>query len=228
MKCLIVDDEKMVRTYLEKMCQKIDDLEVVASCENAEEALEILEEDKVDILFLDVEMPGLSGFDLLNYLSYQPNVVMTTSNTEYAFEAFEYDVSDFLKKPFNFPRFLKAIDKIKSEEKQVKDSFSTEEIYIKDKIKLVKVKFADILYIENVGDYVKVVTKGKKNYIVYGTIKSYAKKMPEKYFLKVHRSYIINLHEIKDIEGGSVVIDGKVIPVSRAHKSLLMDRLKIM
>lgn len=228
MKCLIVDDEKMARTYLEKMCQKIDDLEVVASCENAEEALEILEEDKVDILFLDVEMPGLSGFDLLNYLSYQPNVVMTTSNTEYAFEAFEYDVSDFLKKPFNFPRFRKAIDKIKSEEKQVEDSFSTEEIYIKDKSKLVKVKFADILYIENVGDYVKVVTKGKKNYIVYGTIKSYAKKMPEKYFLKVHRSYIINLHEIKDIEGGSVVIDGKVIPVSRAHKSLLMDRLKIM
>jgi DNA-binding LytR/AlgR family response regulator len=228
MKCLIVDDEKMARTYLEKMCQKIEDLEVVASCENAEEALEILEEDKVDILFLDVEMPGLSGFDLLNYLSYQPNVVMTTSNTEYAFEAFEYDVSDFLKKPFNFPRFRKAIDKIKSEEKQVEDSFSTEEIYIKDKSKLVKVKFADILYIENVGDYVKVVTKGKKNYIVYGTIKSYAKKMPEKYFLKVHRSYIINLHEIKDIEGGSVVIDGKVIPVSRAHKSLLMDRLKIM
>jgi len=190
--------------------------------------LEILEEDKVDILFLDVEMPGLSGFDLLNYLSYQPNVVMTTSNTEYAFEAFEYDVSDFLKKPFNFPRFRKAIDKIKSEEKQVEDSFSTEEIYIKDKSKLVKVKYADILYIENVGDYVKVVTKGKKNYIVYGTIKSYAKKMPKKYFLKVHRSYFINLHEIQDIEGGSVVIDGKVIPVSRAHKSLLMDRLKIM
>jgi len=228
MKCLIVDDEKMARTYLEKMCQKIDDLEIVATCENAEEALEILEDQKVDILFLDVEMPGLSGFELLNYLSYQPNVIMITSNTDYAFEAFEYDVSDFIKKPFNFPRFRKAIDKIKTEEKQVEDSFSTDEIYIKDKTKLVKVKFADILFIENVGDYVKVVTKGKKNYIVYGTIKSYAKKMPEKYFLKVHRSYIINLHEIKDIEGGSVVIDGKVIPVSRAHKSILMDRLKIM
>lgn len=238
MKCVIVDDELMARKYLEKLCQKEGDLNVLAVCENAKEALEVLNEHEVDILFLDVEMPGLSGFELLNQLPYQPNVILTTSHKDYAFEAFEYEVSDFLKKPISLPRFRKAVEKVRAKEELLStetskggngnDEFKTDEIFVKDKNRLVKLSFDDILYIENVGDYVKVVTLDKKNYVIHGTIKSFAKKLPERHFLKVHRSYIINLHKIKDIEGGSIVINGNVIPVSRSHKSMLMDRLKIL
>lgn len=231
MKCVIVDDELMARKYLEKLCQKEGDLEVIAVCENAEEALDLLNDQEVDILFLDIEMPGLSGFDLLNNLAYQPNVIMTTSHRDYAYEAFEYEVTDFLKKPISLPRFRKAVEKVRAKQDLMSEngeSFTTDEIYVKDKNRLVKVRFEEILFIENVGDYVKVVTTDKKNYVIHGTIKSFADKLPEKHFLKVHRSYIINIHKIKDIEGGSLVIDGNVIPVSRSHKSLLMDRLKIL
>jgi DNA-binding LytR/AlgR family response regulator len=235
MNCVIVDDELMARKYLEKLCQKENDLEVLAVCENAEEALEILNDSEVDILFLDIEMPGLSGFDLLNHLAYQPNVIMTTSHRDYAFEAFEYEVTDFLKKPISLPRFRKAVEKVRAKQELMsengngkEDEFNTDEIYVKDKNRLVKVRFEEILFIENVGDYVKLVTTDKKNYVIHGTIKSFAKKLPDRHFLKVHRSYIINIHKIKDIEGGSLVIDGNVIPVSRSHKSMLMDRLKIL
>jgi len=240
MECLIVDDELMARTYLEKLCAKIPSLEVVASCESAEQAMEIMNEKPIGLLLLDVEMPGLTGLELLNTLSYLPKVIMTTSKKEYAFEAFEYQVVDFLKKPISFPRFKTAIEKVFAQEDRINGSTVvnningnhprediTDEIYIKDNGRLVKVRYEDIFYVENVGDYAKIVTKSS-SHTIHGTIKGIASKLPKKYFLKVHRSYIINIKEIIDFESNSILVGSKLVPVSRAHKQELLDRLNLL
>ncbi len=239
MKCLIVDDELMARTYLEKLCAKVPTLELVASCASAEEAIDLMNEKQVDILFLDVEMPGLNGLELLNRLSYLPKVIMTTSKKEYAFEAFEYQVVDYLKKPISFPRFRQAVEKVLMEQEMTQEANTSvnpennletvidEEIYIKDNGRLVKVRYKDIFYIENVGDYAKVVTKSD-SHTIHGTIKGIASKLPKKYFLKVHRSYIINVKEIVDFESNSILVGEKLVPVSRAHKQDLLDRLNLL
>ena len=237
MECLIVDDELMARTYLEKLCAKIPSLEVVASCESAEEAMEIMNDKPIGLLLLDVEMPGLTGLELLNTLSYLPKVIMTTSKKEYAFEAFEYQVVDFLKKPISFPRFKTAIEKVFAQEDRSSIGTSanrnnqeediTDEIYIKDNGRLVKVRYEDIFYVENVGDYAKIVTK-TSSHTIHGTIKGIASKLPKKYFLKVHRSYIINIKEIIDFESNSILVGSKLVPVSRAHKQELLDRLNLL
>lgn len=236
MKCLIVDDELMARKYLEKLCAKMPVLDLVGSCASAKEAMEVLQKEPIDILFLDVEMPGLSGLELLNQLPFLPKVIMTTSKTEYAFDAFQYQAVDYLKKPINFPRFRQAIEKILESEETVGQTTSAaapvqdeevEEIFIKDNNRLTKITLKDILYIENIGDYVKIITKDDQ-YTIYGTIKGIAAKLPEKNFLKVHRSYIINMKEIVDVEANSILIDKKLIPVSRAHKQQLFDRLKLL
>ena len=238
MKCLIVDDELMARTYLEKLCAKVPALELIASCSSGEEAIELMNQNQVELLFLDVEMPGITGLELLNHLVYLPKVIMTTSKKEYAFEAFEYQVLDFLKKPISFPRFRQAVEKVllQEEQSQIKNNeekvtpeapFVDDEIYIKDNGRLVKVRYKDIFYIENVGDYAKVVTKSD-SHTVHGTIKGIASKLPKKYFLKVHRSYIINIKEIVDFESNSILVGDKLVPVSRAHKQDLLDRLNLL
>ena len=234
MKCIIVDDEIMARKFLEKLCAKVEVLEVVAVCSSAIEAIEVLQETPVDLIFLDVEMPELSGLDLLDQLPVMPKVIITTSKTEYAYDAFQHQAVDYLKKPIKFPRFKQAIDKVFELEEPTSPSMTsvtsapeTEEIFIKDNNRLTKVNLNDILYVENVGDYVKVITK-QNQFTIYGTIKGIASRLPEKNFLKVHRSYIINMKEIVDVEANSILIGKKLIPVSRAHKQQLMDRLNLL
>ncbi len=230
LKSLIVDDELMARKALEHLCTKNDSIDLVHSCESAIEALEYLEKNEIDLLFLDVNMPELSGFDLLDRLPVLPQVILTTGNKEYAFEAFEYDVTDFLKKPITQSRFARAVDKAISKESNltaVKRSSESEEIYIKADGKLVRIPYSELFYFENVGDYIKVVsTLG--THVVHGTLKSMDNKITHPRLLKVHRSYIVNLSKIKDIEDNTLLIEKKVIPISRAHKSMLMKRLNIL
>lgn len=234
LKVIIVDDEPLSRSFLEKYCDKIGGLEVAGSFEDAATALAYLNRNEVDLLFLDVEMPDLSGFQLLDQLLYMPKVILTTSKTEYAFNAFQYGVADYLKKPFTYNRFQEAVSKIKDSLTKVAENIINKdaepcagEIFIKSDGKLTRLDFHDILYIESLGDYVKYFTEAR-NYLTLSTLKSVEEKMCRTNFMKVHRSYIVNLQKIKDIQDNSLVIEGNVIPISKTFKSEVMNRINIV
>jgi len=229
-KAIIVEDEIMARKSLEKMCTKYSQLEVVGVYENAEDALIKLNADSVDLILLDIDMPGMSGLDLIEKLVDLPQVIFTTSNTNYAFEAYEYDITDFLKKPVLPSRLSKAIHKVEEiREKRNEVAFSSvkHEIYVKSDGKYVRLPYDDILYFENIGDYIKAITK-KGSYLFYDTMKGLDSKIVNPRFLKIHRSYIINMNMITDIKDNTVVIDKQVIPVSRAYKNILLKSINLI
>ena len=226
--CLIVDDEIMARKSLMRFCEKSENLNVVNTFENADDALTFLSTHSVDLIFLDIEMPGISGIDFLNQAITLPQIIFTTSKTEYAFEGFEYSITDYLKKPITFPRFQQGVEKaIEIQQNNNAYRANSKEVYIKTEGKYIRVPHDDILYFENAGDYVKVKTI-ESSHIIYRTLKSIDAKLQGTQFLKVHRSFIVNLHKIKDIEEGSLVIGNKVIPISRANKSTLMGKLNLL
>jgi DNA-binding LytR/AlgR family response regulator len=230
LKTIIVEDEIMSRKSLEKMCEKSEIIDLVDSCENGELGLRAIESNDIDLMFLDIEMPGLSGLELMEKLTYFPQVVFTTSKKEYAFEAFEYDIADFLRKPVTFPRFQKTLEKVEKNILQLNQTanFSTrQEMYLKQDGRLIRVPYDKVLYFENVGDYIKVFTE-MGNFIIYGALKSIDARLDYPGFLKVHRSYIVNLQKIKDIEDNTLVIEKKVIPISRAHKPTLLKTINIL
>lgn len=203
-------------------------LEVKGHFPNVEEALQFLNLQSVDLLFLDVEMPGATGFELLDRLAYSPKVILTTSKTEYAYNAFEYNVSDFLKKPFTYQRFLEAVQKIIAPTKESNvNSTATDHIFIKTDGKLIRLNNSDILFIESMGDYVKFVSTDKK-YVTHNTIKNLEEKVNKQCFLKTHRSYIINVDKIDDIRENLLFIKGNEIPISKAHRSDVLKRLNII
>jgi DNA-binding LytR/AlgR family response regulator len=229
LKCLIIDDELMARKALERLCEKRSELEIISICESAEEALTILNNQAIDLIFLDVEMSGISGLQLLDSLSYLPIVIMTTSKTDYAFDAFQYQVSDYLKKPITQPRFMQAIDKALEKHNASNQPLraDTNDIFIKEDGRYIRLAYDEILYVENLGDYAKVRTS-KNNHVVYTTMKTLEDKLPQAKFFRVHRSFIVNLSKIVDIEDSNLVIADKVIPISRANKSDLMQRLNLL
>ncbi len=230
LKCLIVEDEIMARKSLTKLCEKMDRLQLADSFDNGEDALKAIENNSIDLIFLDIEMPGMTGIELLEKLTIFPQIIFTTGNKEYAFEAFEYDVTDFLKKPITQLRFVKAVEKALHRQKQldaIATASSKNEIYIRTDGRYVRVSYKDILYLENVGDYVKVVTE-IGNHIIHGSMKSIDGRIRHPRFLKVHRSYIVNLNKVKDIEDNTLVIGKSVIPISRAHKPILMKSINLL
>ncbi|HET9276737.1 MAG TPA: LytTR family DNA-binding domain-containing protein [Flavitalea sp.] len=225
---VIVEDLQVAADYLARCCEKSGLLEVKGHFPNVEAALQFLNQHSVDLLFLDVEMPGATGFELLDRLAYSPKVILTTSKTEYAYNAFEYNVSDFLKKPFTYQRFLEAVQKVTAPtpENNV-NSTATDHIYIKTDGKLIRLNNSDILFIESMGDYVKFVSADKK-YITHNTIKNLEEKVNKQCFLKTHRSYIINVDKIDDIRENLLFIKGNEIPISKAHRSEVLKRLNII
>lgn len=229
-KCIIVDDEIMARKSLEILCEKSEHLEVIGAFENAEDALENFSSLEIDLVYLDVEMPGMSGIELLDKLPYLPQIIFTTSNKEYAYDAFEYDITDFLKKPISPSRFqksvLKAVDQ-KQRLEAISNSSNNKEVYIKSSGRFIRLPYEDILYFENFGDYVKVITH-KTSHVIHGSLKSIAQRITNPRFLKVHRSYIVNMDKIVDIEDNTLVIEKKVIPISRSHKTILMQNINIL
>ncbi|MFM9910843.1 MAG: LytR/AlgR family response regulator transcription factor [Chitinophagaceae bacterium] len=228
MSCVIVEDLQVAAEYTRKCCEKSGMLEVKEHFTNVADALHFLNATSVEILFLDVEMPGATGFDLLDQLSYSPKVILTTSKVEYAYNAYEYHVIDFLKKPFTYQRFLEALQKAAVKEEN--DSTVTtvdNHIFIKSDGKLVRLNNEDILFIESMGDYVKFVTSDKK-YITHNTIKALEEKVNKNCFMKVHRSYIINLTKIGNIRENDLFINGIEIPISKAHKQDVLRRLNII
>ena len=225
--CIIVEDELMASKALQRLCDEHDSLNLIAVFESAEDALVFLAKESVDLIWLDVEMPGLSGFDLLKNLLSMPQVVMTTSKIEYAFEAYQYQVTDYIKKPITQLRFKMAVEKVlELNIRKTTASPERNEIYVKTEGRYIRLVYLDILYVESIGDYVKIITH-KQSYIVHTTMKYLEEKLGRS-FLRVHRSFIVHLDKIVDIEENTLVIENKVIPISRANKPELLNRLNML
>ena len=234
MKSIIIDDEEMARAIIEKLSSNNENLNLIESFSNAIEAIKYLNQNSVDLIFLDIHMPTFTGFDLLQTLKNPPKVILTTSDKNFAIEAFEYDcIVDYLVKPVTQERFDKAVQKAtlfsqtNKVESKAKDTEVINELYVNIDRRLVKINFATINLIEAKGDYILIKTDSK-NYTVHSTMKKIEDKLPDDLFLKVHRSFIINTTKIIDIEDNSVLISNNVIPVSRSNRPELMKRLNLL
>lgn len=230
MRCIIVDDDQMQRQLLESYVSDVEELELVDSCESATQALHVLQKDRADLLFLDVEMPNMSGLDLLSTLTYKPQVVLVTAHEKYALDAFEFDVTDFLKKPIQFPRFLKAVNKAMERTKEPDIGSGKKgdyDMFVKDGNQLVKIPTGEIQFINALSDYVKIVTPQKEYAILY-TMKNISDKLPAEKFMRVHRSYIVRLDKIDRIADHIIEIDRHSIPISKSYREELYERLNTL
>lgn len=227
---IVIEDNIMEAAVIEQYCSNYEKLELVSTFTNGTEAISFISQNEVDLIFLDIEMPDMTGLELMDKISYFPQIIITTSNKEYAYDAFEYEIVDFLKKPISLPRFNRTIDKVLGNHElrnKVALSSAATELYVKTDGKYIRVPYEDVLYFENVGDYIKVITSSGMH-IIYGALKTLAQKLSYPRFLKVHRSFIVNLDKIVDIEDNSLVIGKKVIPISRAHKPIIMSSINVI
>lgn len=223
---IIVEDLKPAADILIRFCQRSGAVGISSHFLNAEDALAYLDEHRVDVMFLDVEMPGISGFELMDRLEYPPQVILTTSKTEYAYDAFQYNVTDYLRKPFTYDRFLESVQRLKVSKPDVSETPS-DHLFIKVDGKLIRLEGRDILFIESMGDYVRFVTRERK-YITHNTIKNIESRVVEMGFLKVHRSYIVNMSQVDDLQDTNLIVKGVSIPVSKSHKLRIRQELNII
>ncbi len=236
MNCIIIDDEATARAIIAQLCSQVDVLNLVEEFPNAIQAIKYLNQNEVDLIFLDIHMPDFTGFDFIETLKNPPKIILTTSDANFAIQAFEYDcIVDYLVKPIALPRFEKAIQKaensaIVNKTSKVDDKVelsSGNDLYVNIDRRLIKIDIPSIYLIEAKGDYINVKTEDK-NYTVHSTLKKIEDKLPPDLFLKVHRSFIINIKKIIDIEDNSVLIKRDVIPVSRSNRPELMKRLNLL
>jgi DNA-binding LytR/AlgR family response regulator len=230
MNALIIDDNKIARTTIKQLAGKVGDVTVVAECANATEAYDLLQSQAVDLLLLDIEMPGMSGLELTRNLVKRPVIIFITSKKEYAADAFDLNVADYILKPVTTPRFMQAINKAREildsnkEEVKVKED---EFIFIRDSNIVRRLKLDNILYAEAMGDYVKLYTP-ERFYAIHATLKAVEDRLPASRFLRVHRSYVVAIDKIDTIDGGALVISGKPLPVADAFRSALNRRMNIL
>lgn len=236
MNCIIIDDEEMARAIIAQFIAKNTDIKIESEFSNAMHAIKYLNQNNVDLIFLDVHMPDFTGFDFIQTIKNPPKIILVTSDKNFAIEAFEYEcIVDYLVKPISEERFMKAIQKansaqISSSAPKVASSVSEDnanEFYVNIDRRLIKIEFNSVTIVEAKGDYIHIKTEAK-NYIVHSTLKKIEDKLPKDLFLKVHRSFIINTKKIIDIEDNSVLIAKDVIPVSRANRPELMKRLNLL
>lgn len=233
MNCIIVDDEPLAREVLESYVERIDGLELVASCDNAVKAFDILKKESVELIFLDIQMPKLNGIDFLKVLNPLPKVIFTTAYREYAIESYELNVIDYLLKPISFQRFLMAVSKAmdgslkeSTEEKPVSDELRSDSpyIFLKADRKMVKVYLKDILYIESLKDYVRI-KMAHKDVISLQKISFLEQKLPEDCFLRIHRSFIVPIKKIEAFSNNVIEIDGTELPIGRNYKEKVLEIL---
>jgi len=230
-KVIVVDDDELCRTVVEDLINEIDEFKCIGAFENALEAFKFLEENNVDVIFLDVEMPKMGGMELLRNLEIQPLVVMITSHDEFALESYEYNVTDFLKKPVTASRFFKTVQKIKAHQ-NIKENVSNERnkddyVFIKTDAKLVQIKLDEILWIEALGNYMRLHTENDKH-TVLSTMKEIEAKLPIKDFIRVQRSFIVRLDKILTIEDNYVIVKNKEIHIGKAYKEEFNRRLNLL
>jgi two-component system, LytTR family, response regulator len=221
-KCIAVDDEPLALDIIKDYISQVPFLKLMKTFTEGISVIEFLATNDVDLIFLDIEMGGLSGTQLLKSLVKKPNVIMTTAYRNYAADAFDLNVTDYLLKPFSFERFLKAVEKsynmLKSEQKHpASKSESKEYFFVKSNYKMVKINFDDILYIEGLSEYIIIKTKSA-SIITLQSFKNIEKTLPESGFIRIHKSYMISMNKIDSIEGQYVKIANKELPIGEKYK----------
>ncbi|MEO5997584.1 MAG: response regulator transcription factor [Chitinophagaceae bacterium] len=233
--CLIVDDEPPARDIIKKYIGSVSALELAGTCSNAIEALNVLQEQTIDLLFLDIQMPNLLGTDLIRTLKNPPKVIFTTAYRKFAVEGFDLDAVDYLLKPISFERFLKAVNKIMDISLRVQDSISSKGrgenfqnpfISLRADRKNIKIPLDDIVYVESLKDYIKVVTT-TRNIITKLSISSLEELLPGNNFLRIHRSFIVAVNKIQSFTSDTIELANQKLPISRMYKNEVEKLLKV-
>ena len=242
MKCIIIDDEPLAVDVIETYLQQIDGMEVVAKTNNPLEAITLLNTHKVDLIFLDIEMPNLKGIDLVKTIENLPQIIFTTAYPEYALEGFNLNATDYLVKPIPFHRFLKAVSRAKEKHKLTHDfsvrttpSAGIQEtkpvnnfIFVKSEYENIKINTADINYIQGLKDYIKIYTKNSTKVILtLMSFKEVLSRLPSNNFMRIHRSYIVNIDEIKSLQKTKLIIAEERIPIGETYKVAVLKRLGV-
>jgi DNA-binding LytR/AlgR family response regulator len=239
--CIIIDDEPLAQRVIEKFLEDLPNFHVLAKCNNAFEAMDAINEKDVDLMFLDINMPKLSGLSFLKSLKNPPLVIVTTAYSEYAIEGYELDVVDYLKKPFSFERFFKAIQKVQERLKKPEITHTDKEIahdespieisadlstskfiFVKANKKNYKVDIDDIFYIEALGDYIKIHTSTQV-LVTYQSMKKIELILPSNIFVRIHKSYIVSVNKIKSVEGNMVEVKNEKLSIGNSYKQQFQD-----
>ncbi len=230
--CLIVDDEPLARDLLKDYVGKVQVLGLTGCCSNALEAMDLLRQKQVDLIFLDIQMPEITGINMLKVLKNRPMTILTTAYSDYALESYELDVVDYLLKPITLERFLMAVDKavqrmaVKRQEPMAQEGQDPGFVFIKDGTKLVKVMVEDILYVEGLKDYVTLYTRHQK-IVTLQRLKSLEDILPPDQFIRIHHSYIVAIKAIDSIQKGEVLIGQTRLPVSDSYKKAFKERIDL-
>ncbi len=232
MNCIIIEDDELSRKVLEEYIRKTDNLDLTASFHSAIDAINHLGKDtKVDLVFLDIELPQMSGVEFLESLQLPPQVIITTSKDKYAVKAFDFNVTDYLLKPIRYPRFFKAVDKAFKLEKLYEVNRIDDEIFIKKNSTLIKLAYEDILWIEALENYVVLNTE-KDKYTIHFTMKAMEQTLPQYKFLRIHRSYIVNLRKVMAIKEKKLIIrfsdKTHELPIGKSYRERLLKEIKTM
>tara|TARA_B100001059_G_C17618808_1_gene468404 strand:+ start:17 stop:727 length:711 start_codon:yes stop_codon:yes gene_type:complete len=229
-RCIVVDDEPVAREIIQSYLEKIQNIELVTSCKNVVEALQILNSQSVDLIFLDINMPEISGLTLAKSVNSKTKIIFTTAYREYAVEGFNLQAVDYLLKPISFERFLKAVQKYFDlhitirVSKEVNEEYQ-DAIFVRSDRRMIKVRFDQIRYIESLSDYIKIYTD-KEVVITRETIKNIESKLPASEFLRIHRSFIVSLKAIDSYTNEYVEIGQNAIPISRSYKETTLEKLQ--
>lgn len=227
-KYLIIDDEPIAHRIIEGYCQKLPYLEKVGNCYNAFEAMQFLNQTQVDLIFLDINMPELTGFELLKSMPAPPATIVTSAHKEFALEGYELDISDYLLKPFSFARFLKAMNKTIGVKMPTTPASSVEKgnthFFIKGDKKIHQIKIEDMLFVEAYGNYTKIYLM-EEMILSHEKISALEESLPAEEFLRVHKSFIVAIKKIKIIEGNRISIEEHKIPIGQTYKNGLMKRI---
>lgn len=235
MNCIIIDDDKVSRLVIEKYIQKVDSLNLINSFDNAIDAANYFsstEKEKIDLVFLDIEMPGMTGVEFLESLENLPQIIVVSAKEKYAIDAIQHDVADYLLKPIVYPRFLKSINKIKKKNEDEAIKVNPNGIFVKDTSStFIRIFFDDILYIEAMENYIVITTKECKHTIHF-TMKAILDKLPSSKFYRIHRSYIVNTENIDKIKDNMIIFDVnnkiKSIPISKSYKTDFFGKINIV
>lgn len=231
-RCIIIEDQPPAQRVLKKYINDVGSMDLRAIFADALQAIDFLRTEQVDLIFLDIHLPKISGIDFLKTLHHRPHVILTTAFSDYALESYEYNVLDYLLKPFSFERFLQAVSKlptkaIKSgvEENHVFNATFPEIIFIKSGYEHLKIFVADILYIQSDSDYTEIYTEEKK-YLSQEPLRYWQEQLDPNTFMRIHKSYILNIGKVKKITGNQVRLDeGSKLPIGRAFKEDFMRRI---
>ncbi len=222
---LIVDDEFLARKLLSEYVSKVDFLQLIDTCSDATKAMEVINEEHIDILLLDIQMPDISGMEMLKLMNNKPAVILTTAYSEYAVDAFALGVVDYLLKPFDYARFLQAVNKaVNTISTDTQSDAVNDYLMVKADYKLYKVNFDDLLFIEGQHEYVTFHTKTKRITALY-SLKNLEDTLPKDRFVRTHKSFIVSIKNIEDIDKVNVTVAGNKIPVGASYREALIERL---